>query len=256
MNLKDRLIIVWKSFFLQSVFNYERFQNVGFLFSVLAYLKKIHKSSDELKRACLRHFEIFNTQPYMSGFVIGNVLKNEEELKDAKEIINIKHSLACAYAAIGDRIFWARLRLVIFQITFLIFAILYFLLPYKNEIIFVSASVPTVFYALLTVYIRYTGVKYGYEMADKKICGLDKFNWNKIIITLSRIGFSMHIVVIMVALFLFGYFSFGLTGSRYTDLLVAVIAVLLQRYFRRDKKNIFYPILTFILISFILGLVL
>ncbi|MEW6042273.1 MAG: PTS system mannose/fructose/sorbose family transporter subunit IID [Elusimicrobiota bacterium] len=129
MDKKLKLKVFMRSFLIQAGWNFERFQNMGFYFSIYPVLIRIWKTPSELKQAFLRHISIFNTQPYMSGFVLGNVWKMEEKMSDAdgidrdryeKEILNIKKALASSFASIGDRIFWGRLKPITVQIAILI----------------------------------------------------------------------------------------------------------------------------------------
>lgn len=258
ISFKDKITLVFRSFFLQSVFNYQSFQNIGFVFTILPFLKKIFKDNDSLKKSVKRHLEIFNTQPYMVGFVAGNVLKMEWEKKDEKEIKNIKQALACAYASIGDRIFWSRLRVIVGEFTFFIFVILH-LCCYKTgtvESVMVSIFVPTIFYSFYTVYIRYIGLDYSWKCGGTKNCALDSFNWNKMIRMMSRISFFLTIILFIMTIFLYGFFyiDYGSKKEVLIYLSILPIAFYVQRYFRKDKKNIFYPISAMILISIIMGL--
>lgn len=254
IGLKDKLVILFKGFFLQSVFNYERFQSIGFIFILSDFIKKIHNDKEAIKEVIQRHFEIFNTQPYMIGFVVGSVLRMEEEKKDEKDIINIKQALACAYASIGDRIFWSRLRVILAEFTFLIFIFLYWCCE-KNyrEIVFVSAFVPTLFYALYTIYIRYKGFEYSYFVDNGY--ALDSFMWNKLIKSLSMISFFLIIIIYFIAIFLYGFFY--IKGGSKTEMIVYIllpfVAFFLQRYFRKNKKNIFYPVIAMVIISLVMA---
>ncbi|MBP7795650.1 MAG: PTS system mannose/fructose/sorbose family transporter subunit IID [Elusimicrobiales bacterium] len=253
LELKDKLILFFKSFFLQSVFNYEKFQNIGLLFIISGFAKKIHSDRDELKKFIERYNEIFNTQPYMAAFVIGNIIRMEYDKKSEKDIENVKQSLACAYASIGDRIFWSRLRVVVAQFTFIIFIILYFCCYNSGiaEITFVSVFVPTLFYAIYTLYIRYVGFVYGWNCGGEKNCGLDKFNWNRIIRMSSRAAFFLSVVMFLLVIFLYGFYY--ITSEKMIENLIYIIVPFVgffaQRYFRKDRKNIFYPVITVIVFS-------
>jgi len=253
LSLTDRILIVWRSFFLQAAFNYERFQNIGFLFVIFPFLKKIHNDQAVLRNIFLRHLDIFNTNPYMSGFVFGNIIGMETLKEDEKKVINIKQALACAFASIGDRIFWARLRVITSILTLLIFFIFYYFSSTEYEIIALSVISPMIFYAFFSVYIRWVGLAYGFKCVGERNCGIDKFNWNRWIKLLSRVGFSLIVILFLLSIFLYGYLyiNYGNMKDIFRYISLPIIAFLLQRYFRRDKKSIFYPVVSFVLISFI-----
>lgn len=257
IRFKDKIMMLFRSFFIQSCFNYERFQNIGFVFILAPVFRKIFKDEKILKSKLERYSQIFNTQPYMVGFIVGRVIKMEMEGRNEKEIEEVKQSLACAYASIGDRIFWSRLRVILAHFTFFLFSIIYFCCSSSLivEALTVSVIVPTIFYMLYTLYIRYMGIKYGFECVDSKLCGLDKFPWNKIMRFLSRVAFFMSVVVFLIFLYFYGFFY--IDDHKRSSLIIYIsipfISFFVQRYFRKNKKNIFYPIIFMILISLIIG---
>lgn len=114
-NIRCFWSIFWRSFLIQSLWNFERMQNVGFCFSIYPLIKNIYKDPKELKEALLRHLNFFNTHPYMANIILGIVAVLETEQKDAainqeKTILTIKSSMGGPLAAIGDTFFWATLR--------------------------------------------------------------------------------------------------------------------------------------------------
>ncbi len=249
----DAIITVFRSFLLQAVFNFERYQSIGFVFSLLHILKKNISDPNLLKDIMLRHLDIFNTQPYMGCFVIGNVARMEIEGRDAKDIVNIKQALACTYASIGDRIFWSRLRCIEAYSTLLLGIFFYYFLntEFHSYGLIISAIVPTLLYFTYTVYIRYIGLLYGFECGGAKNCGLDSFNWNRMIKTLSRISFFMSVITAVVVLFIYGYFI--ISKSIFIYILLPFLSFFIQRFFRKKQKNILYSIGVMMIFCFILS---
>lgn len=107
----------FRSLLLQAVWNFERMQNVGFLYSIMPCLKEIYVADENrLKNAAMRHFDFFNTHPYIANAIIALtlILENEnvaagEETK-SQQIKSLKLHLGGPLAAIGDTFFWSRLR--------------------------------------------------------------------------------------------------------------------------------------------------
>ena len=61
--------------------NYERMQNLGFLYTILPTLKKIYKDKKEdMSVAMSRHLEFFNTHPTAAPFILGvtSALEDQE----------------------------------------------------------------------------------------------------------------------------------------------------------------------------------
>ena len=96
-----------RSVFLQSSFNYERMQAGGWTYSMLPALKKIHGSDKKaLSESMKDNLEFLNTNPTISGFLMGLVISLEENKEDRKLIQSIKSALFGPLAGIGDAIFW------------------------------------------------------------------------------------------------------------------------------------------------------
>lgn len=143
---------VWlRLLFLQSSWNYQRMQGLGFLFALLPGLQRLCPP-EELARASMRHAGYFNTHPYLAPLVVGAVLKLEEERAAQGEdrsidINDFKEIVAAPYAAIGDALFWGGLRPLVAAIalffaikgiiwTPLIFLLLYNLVPVWFRVVF------------------------------------------------------------------------------------------------------------------------
>lgn len=116
LSKKERMNIVWRSMFLQGSWNYERMQNLGFLYAILPALKKFYKpGSEEAKAALRRHMEFFNTHPYPAAPIIGVTLALEEEKANGVEVDDaaiqgVKIGMMGPLAGVGDPIFWFTIR--------------------------------------------------------------------------------------------------------------------------------------------------
>ena len=258
ISLKEKILILMRSFFIQGAWNYLRFQNIGYLFTILHYLKKIHSSEEDLKKAALRHFDIFNTQPYMANIVIGNILRMEEETASNKdEIIKIRHSLACAYASIGDRLFWSRLRIITLEFTAFILIIFINTSNLSNVLKITAMAVffPSILYAAFSIYIRWKGFDWGYQCGGKESCGLNFLDWNNMIGLASIAGFGLAAFLIVFMILMTLYSLIGQNFWNYIlNTLPIIFAFFAQRYFKTRKKSIEYSIIAVIAFSFLTNL--
>jgi len=98
-------------FFQTSAWNWERMQNVAFVWSLLPVLKKLYQTKEDLVKALKRHIVFFNTEPTIGTPILGAVVAIERERAQGSEIpdetINaIKSGLMGPFAAIGDSL-WA-----------------------------------------------------------------------------------------------------------------------------------------------------
>ncbi|PIS46599.1 MAG: hypothetical protein COT17_07780 [Elusimicrobia bacterium CG08_land_8_20_14_0_20_51_18] len=260
LSTKEKISIFLRSFFIQAGWNYLRYQNIGYLFCVHGRLRKIYEKDEAFRKALLRNFEIFNTQPYMSCFVIGNALKMEEAPENPekeKNILQIRQSLACAYASIGDRLFWARLRIAAFAVTVFLVVLLMNPMDLSGlvKLSFLSLLLPTLLYAGFSVYIRWKGLGYGYDCGGKSSCGLDFMNWNRLIKFSSLAGFGLSAFLLVFFSFVFVYSAAGAGTARIPGhLLFAISAIAAQRYFRARKKDLGWTVGAVFIFSFAINL--
>lgn len=102
-----------RSLFIQSTWNFWRMQNLGFVFAMIPSIRFLGGNRGEKIRMLSRHLESFNTNPYMSGPIIGSVMRLEEDLYrdgNCAEADHLKTALMAPYAAMGDSLFWGSLK--------------------------------------------------------------------------------------------------------------------------------------------------
>jgi PTS system mannose-specific IID component len=120
MNIQETLSLLWSGFklnFLQASWNFERLQNVGFVYAIYNLLKRVYRGDKEnLLRAVKRHMGFFNTHIFFSSAVLGVMAKLEEELPNGnpeekeRDIENTKMGIMGPLAAIGDSLFWSGIK--------------------------------------------------------------------------------------------------------------------------------------------------
>lgn len=106
---KTRNKVLWRWIFTSSVSsNYEKMQALAYCYSMLPFLRKIHKDDpDALQVAVKNHLQFFNTNPWIAPYVIGvNLGIEESEKNNALEAIaGIKTGLMGPLAGLGDSLF-------------------------------------------------------------------------------------------------------------------------------------------------------
>ena len=100
-----------RSFLLQASWNFDRLQNLGFLYQLLPGLRRLH--GRQLPAALLERYAVyFNTHPYLASWVAGTVLKLEEQQlageTPAVDAAAFRDMVMAPYAAMGDALFWGR----------------------------------------------------------------------------------------------------------------------------------------------------
>jgi len=106
--------VFWRSLFDMASINYERFQALGFLFSMTPIIKKLYSDDEQRQRAMKRHLEMYNSHPWMMNPILGVTIALEEQNAKTgsveETINNVKVGLMGPFAGIGDSLIWGTLR--------------------------------------------------------------------------------------------------------------------------------------------------
>ncbi|MBU2483279.1 MAG: PTS system mannose/fructose/sorbose family transporter subunit IID [Proteobacteria bacterium] len=228
MKTFSRFRIFFRSLFLQSAWNFERIQNIGFLYCVFPALRMIYKNKPELlHNAVKRHSGFFNTHPYMANILIGLTIALEEQVAGGdksvsrEEIEVFKSNMAGPLAAIGDAFFWATWRPFC---ALLVVAVVFLYGGADDVVIKVSLGVFLLVYNSVHIGVRYMGLKEGYGMKTKIVKKIATFKVQKLVDNV-RIAGIVIICVIVVKYFLFdlsgaaerGFFALALAAGIFLD---------------------------------------
>jgi PTS system mannose-specific IID component len=93
-------------FTFESSWNYERMQGLGYLFTMLPILKRVHKDKNELRDAMKLHMEFFNTNPFVAPWIIGMNAKVEDEGAPPEAIRSLKVGYMGPMAGLGDSLIY------------------------------------------------------------------------------------------------------------------------------------------------------
>ena len=214
------LKIFLRTFLLQIFWNYRKMQNIGRLFIVMPILKNLYKDRPEmLKKAVARNLDAFNSNPVMSVYSLGAMIKQEEKIAkteavklpgEEREWRIISVSTANTAASLGDRLFWATLKpfslviLIIILYTVQIYTLKNIDTPQELVLSAILAiTLSLLVYNIPAMIIRYKGLKDSYNGTEDDFYGLIKLNWNKIIYFLKTLGqiltFSIFIYSIYIS---------------------------------------------------------
>lgn len=102
-----------RSFLLQASWNYDRLQNLGFLYQLLPGLRRLY--GRRVPAVLLERYAVyFNTHPYLAPWVAGTVLSLESELPESAgagiDGPGFQQMVMAPYAAMGDALFWGAIR--------------------------------------------------------------------------------------------------------------------------------------------------
>lgn len=157
------LQIAFRSFFIQSSWNFRGMMNMGFLYAIQPALNQIYPEGPERQAAYMRHMEYFNTNPYFSSLVMGVTIELEERLRRNEitedVIYDAKEGLMAACAAVGDSFFWDSWRPFVAAASLV--------LAFGNYLL-----TPIIFLALYNaphLYFRFRGIFWGYRLGTNVI---------------------------------------------------------------------------------------
>ena len=162
-----RLKVFLRSLALQASWNSQRMQNLGLLSCLLPLRSASPRRDINADRLfCRRYYEFFNTNPYLANFIIGGLIRLEQEAatekaQDPRLPLTYRDSLGRTFASLGDQLFWLGLRpALIMGLCFL------GLLGYTGSILLVVGT-----FALLQLGLRWWSLHKGYELG-MEILGL------------------------------------------------------------------------------------
>jgi mannose/fructose/N-acetylgalactosamine-specific phosphotransferase system component IID len=200
-----------RAFLIQALWNYERMQNIGFLFVLKPLLYKIYLNKDKRKEAFLRHTGFFNTNPYMANVIIAIIANMEGKIAEGSsnekvsDMNAIKSAMEGPLAAIGDSFFWGILR----PLVALISIALIFLKTSDSWPESYNILIPLLFiffYNIVHIFVRYKLMSMGFMFDRESIVRLSKFDFR----ILQKIGQRGKLIISAAALFLyFKVFGFG-----------------------------------------------
>ena len=200
----------FRSFFILAVHNYERMQNLGFLFIIAPVLKKLFPDKLLRTEAYLRHLEFFNVHPYLVTLPAGKVAALEEEKVDGKTISSMKLTMGGPIAAVGDSLFWATWRPFC---SFFILCIMFLTgavnisdnnLVLKGSLSDLSLMIyPVMFLILYNVpglLVRYWGLKSGYGKDEGLVELMKKVTMSNVVQYFQSAG---HVLTSCIAVIIF-----------------------------------------------------
>ncbi len=115
---QDLMRAFWRYVFLfQCGWNYERMQSVGYCYTMIPILKKLHPDPEEFKEAFLTNLNFFNTNPVVGApLIIGAHIALEEAGASLETTEGLKVGLMGPLAGVGDTLVWALYNSIIFSI--------------------------------------------------------------------------------------------------------------------------------------------
>jgi mannose/fructose/N-acetylgalactosamine-specific phosphotransferase system component IID len=114
IGVSDLFGVFRRALLIQASWSYERMQSLGFAFAIEPVLRKLYPEQVEYESRLRIHLEYFNTQPYLASFILGAVVRMEEDRASGRkvsvDVSSLKAALMAPLGALGDTFFWGALK--------------------------------------------------------------------------------------------------------------------------------------------------
>ncbi len=244
---KDVLTILWRSFFIQTGWNFKSMISIGFCFALYPIGRRVCHSKKEYIAFLKRHLGFFNAHPYFASYAIGATarLELEHAAKQSPSIELIekfKNALIGPLGAVGDQCCWAVMRpsALIFGLTGLKIAPS---LRWKAAVLLLTF----ILYNIPHIYIRVKGILDGYES------GFDVYKKIRIDTYGRLVHYFKVIGVIGIGMVFIWTFQQAFIVHWHVSIMFVLSFVL--GFGLRLKRNMFYtPVLVSMILAIVIGL--
>jgi len=196
-----------RSLLIQACWSYEGMQNLGFLYGLDPWLRRIYPDPEEYRRAAFRHLEFFNTQPYMAGFAFGVIggleerrarLPEEQRRAVEDQIVRMKKAMGSSLAAIGDTFFWGALKpacaglILLSWLVFWSFGV--------SRPVLLGALLGLACFNAAALWVRWRGIRVGYATQERLPDEIQRLRWHERVRWVRRLGLAAALVLTVAAL--------------------------------------------------------
>jgi mannose PTS system EIID component len=237
----DRLNIFLRCFVIQASWNFKSLLGLGFCFSIIPLARRLFRTAEERSAFLRRHLEFFNAHPYFASWCLGAVTRLEEDAIEEKwadkhPISVFKNRLSGPLGAVGDQLFWSRLKPLSSAVAVGI-ALLYG---------WIAVPAFLIIYNTPHFIIRIQGMEQGYAKGFDVAAILAKRRFKDISTALSIIGLALTGVLFMIAADWSLSRHLAVFTAFWSSALIALILILL-------KKSVHVIITAVFLTSFLIG---
>jgi mannose/fructose/N-acetylgalactosamine-specific phosphotransferase system component IID len=192
---------------LQASWNHQRMQNLGLLWTVLPWLRLKRRDVNRDRVFCRRYFGFFNTNPYLANFLLGGLVRLEDDRESGQEVLpgmiaTFRDSVGRAFASLGDQLFWLGLRPTLVMV--ICFA------GFLGHISFVLVVIGL--FAVGQLLLRWVALRRGYELGMDIVDLLFDRRWHQWIGRTKRAG--MILTGMVAGLYLAQVTEVGVVADR------------------------------------------
>lgn len=227
--------VALRSFFSSAAKNSETAESIGWCWAMLPALQKIHTNEEDLALCMGHELEYVDTGSFFSTIAMGAVLAMEQQKLDLETIRSLRTTMMTLCQGLSN----ACMQCFVFALIGLgcaSFAVSGSLLP---VIVFACVSV------ILTVFLRFIGIRIGYSQSTKIIEKLTKHQQQ--LQHASRIAgvFTIGALIVLTSYYVTPGSTFGITTTLYTSQ-VSIVSLV-----QRMMPGIFGVITTLVIYHFL-----
>lgn len=226
---KELRQIFWRSCMLDSSWNYERQQNIGYSYAMTPVVKKLHEDgSEKQRRAYARGLDFMAVTPQLSTLLMGiNAAMEEENANnedfDDSTIVAVKTSLMGPLAGVGDSLIAATLRIIATGVA----------IGFSQQGSLLGPILLLLIFNIPGFAIRYLGLKFGYRYGQPFIKNaakgdvMEKVTLAASIVGLMAIGGMVASYVSLDLPFVVGSGDFARPLTDYLDMIMPCLTQIL-----------------------------
>lgn len=226
---KELRQIFWRSCMLDSSWNYERQQNIGYSYAMTPVVKKLHEDgSEKQRRAYARGLDFMAVTPQLSTLLMGiNAAMEEENANnedfDDSTIVAVKTSLMGPLAGVGDSLIAATLRIIATGVA----------IGFSQQGSLLGPILLLLIFNIPGFAIRYLGLKFGYRYGQSFIKNaakgdvMEKVTLAASIVGLMAIGGMVASYVSLDLPFVVGSGDFARPFTDYLDMIMPCLTQIL-----------------------------
>lgn len=226
---KELRQIFWRSCMLDSSWNYERQQNIGYSYAMTPVVKKLHEDgSEKQRRAYARGLDFMAVTPQLSTLLMGiNAAMEEENANnedfDDSTIVAVKTSLMGPLAGVGDSLIAATLRIIATGVA----------IGFSQQGSLLGPILLLLIFNIPGFAIRYLGLKFGYRYGQSFIRNaakgdvMEKVTLAASIVGLMAIGGMVASYVSLDLPFVVGSGDFARPFTDYLDMIMPCLTQIL-----------------------------
>lgn len=197
LSFKQTFKLFIRSFFIQSVWNYQSLISLGFCFSLLPIREDLKKKGHPIKNFVHNNIQFFNSHPYFASFALGVLyrLYDENQEVSPEKLEKIKNLLISPLGALGDKLFWNMIKP-----TAMMLAVLGGLLELLYNNGYWIIAIAFLVYNIPHIYFRWYGIVEGYKLGIKIYNKLNFESIKKLYKLYMNLGRLLFFIIFLVVL--------------------------------------------------------